>query len=205
MLLSPPSVVVRKAASVLVVRDLACHVAAGAAVGGAPRRGAVEVLLLRRGRGAPAFANAWVFPGGLCEAADGGDARLTAARETFEEVGVLLARCRRAAARDDVRRDAALFARCAQGAHLSALARLASYTTPRAEASAAGGRRFDTDFFVALAPEKARATKVRVARAGASGRAGGRAGCTSEGLLGWGSAMCACVETAQAERGALSS
>ena len=56
--------------------------------------GALEVLILRRpARGS--FAGAWVFPGGLVEDADrasaesGQDAaRIAAARECFEEVGV---------------------------------------------------------------------------------------------------------------------
>lgn len=159
----------RKAASALVVRNQLVQPGAQRAAAGTGS--AVEVLLLRRGRGAPAFANAWVFPGGVCEAADGRDTRRTAARETFEEVGILLAGCveeQGAATRDAVRRDAALFARYAVGADFSAMARLASYTTPRVEARASGGRRFDTDFFVTLAPEGAVATKVRAERFGAS-------------------------------------
>lgn len=49
-----------------------------------------EVLLLRRQRGASFMASACVFPGGAAE--PGEDARTAAARELFEEAGVLLAR-----------------------------------------------------------------------------------------------------------------
>lgn len=49
-----------------------------------------EVFLLRRRKGASFMASAFVFPGGAAEA--GEDARTTAARELFEEAGVLLAR-----------------------------------------------------------------------------------------------------------------
>jgi 8-oxo-dGTP pyrophosphatase MutT (NUDIX family) len=51
-----------------------------------------EVFFLRRRRGASFMANAFVFPGGGCE--PGEDARTAAARELFEEAGVLLARDR---------------------------------------------------------------------------------------------------------------
>ncbi len=49
-----------------------------------------EVFLLRRRRGASFMASAFVFPGGGAEA--GEDARTCAARELFEEAGVLLAK-----------------------------------------------------------------------------------------------------------------
>jgi 8-oxo-dGTP pyrophosphatase MutT (NUDIX family) len=49
-----------------------------------------EVFLLRRHRKASFMASAFVFPGGASEA--GEDARTAAARELFEEAGVLLAR-----------------------------------------------------------------------------------------------------------------
>ena len=53
-----------------------------------------EVFLLRRQSGASFMAIAFVFPGGAAE--EGEDARTAAARELFEEAGVLLAkRCRR--------------------------------------------------------------------------------------------------------------
>lgn len=49
-----------------------------------------EVFLLRRRKGASFMASAFVFPGGGVDA--GEDARTAAARELFEEAGVLLAR-----------------------------------------------------------------------------------------------------------------
>ena len=49
-----------------------------------------EVFLLRRHKKASFMASAFVFPGGATE--DGEDARTAAARELFEEAGVLLAR-----------------------------------------------------------------------------------------------------------------
>lgn len=49
-----------------------------------------EVFLLRRHKRASFMASAFVFPGGASEA--GEDARTAAARELFEEAGVLLAR-----------------------------------------------------------------------------------------------------------------
>ena len=51
---------------------------------------AFEVFLLRRHRGASFMASAYVFPGGAADA--GEDARTAAARELFEEAGVLLAK-----------------------------------------------------------------------------------------------------------------
>jgi 8-oxo-dGTP pyrophosphatase MutT (NUDIX family) len=67
--------VIREAASVILLRSTA--------VG-------FEVLLVRRNRGASFMASAYVFPGGVAE--DGEDARTAAARELFEEAGVLLAK-----------------------------------------------------------------------------------------------------------------
>ncbi|HLL22112.1 MAG TPA: NUDIX domain-containing protein [Kofleriaceae bacterium] len=49
-----------------------------------------EVFMLRRHRGASFMASAFVFPGGTAE--PGEDARTTAARELFEEAGILLAK-----------------------------------------------------------------------------------------------------------------
>jgi 8-oxo-dGTP pyrophosphatase MutT (NUDIX family) len=66
---------VREAASVILLRQAA--------------RG-FDVFLLRRHRGASFMASSYVFPGGATEA--GEDARTAAARELFEEAGVLLAR-----------------------------------------------------------------------------------------------------------------
>src|SRR5215467_10074102 len=49
-----------------------------------------EVFLLRRHKRASFMASAFVFPGGAAE--PGEDARTAAARELFEEAGILLAR-----------------------------------------------------------------------------------------------------------------
>ena len=50
-----------------------------------------EVLMVQRARGAVFMADAYVFPGGRLDESDGGDYALAAAREAFEEAGVLLA------------------------------------------------------------------------------------------------------------------
>jgi len=68
----------REAASVILLRR--------GPKGGAP----FEVFLLRRRKGASFMASAFVFPGGGAEG--GEDARTCAARELFEEAGVLLVR-----------------------------------------------------------------------------------------------------------------
>jgi 8-oxo-dGTP pyrophosphatase MutT (NUDIX family) len=57
---------------------------------GHPEPGGFEVFLVRRRKGASFMASAFVFPGGGADA--GEDARTAAARELFEEAGVLLAR-----------------------------------------------------------------------------------------------------------------
>lgn len=65
----------REASSVILLREAAAG---------------FEVFLLRRRKGASFMASAFVFPGGGAEA--GEDARTAAARELFEEAGVLLAK-----------------------------------------------------------------------------------------------------------------
>lgn len=55
-----------------------------------PARGGYEAFLLRRRRGASFMGGAFVFPGGAADPGDV-DLRATAARELFEEAGVLLA------------------------------------------------------------------------------------------------------------------
>jgi 8-oxo-dGTP pyrophosphatase MutT (NUDIX family) len=65
------------AASVLVLRD-------------AESGGPFEVLLLRRNEKSSFVPGAWVFPGGVADESDGGDLRVTAVRETFEEAGLTL-------------------------------------------------------------------------------------------------------------------
>jgi len=69
--------VIREAASIILLR----RAASGAGL---------EVFLLRRHRSASFMASAYVFPGGAAE--PGEDARTAAARELFEEAGVLLAK-----------------------------------------------------------------------------------------------------------------
>jgi 8-oxo-dGTP pyrophosphatase MutT (NUDIX family) len=72
----------REAASVILLRRPEPDTPAGSDAG-------FEVFLLRRHRQARFMASAFVFPGGAAEL--GEDARTTAARELFEEAGVLLA------------------------------------------------------------------------------------------------------------------
>jgi 8-oxo-dGTP pyrophosphatase MutT (NUDIX family) len=54
-------------------------------------RGGYEVFLLRRQKKSSFMPSAFVFPGGAVEPDDGDDLRITAARELFEEAGVLVA------------------------------------------------------------------------------------------------------------------
>jgi 8-oxo-dGTP pyrophosphatase MutT (NUDIX family) len=68
----------REAASVILIR-------------GRESTGEAEVFLLRRHAGSSFMAKAFVFPGGTKDPEDG-DVRVTAARELFEEAGVLLTR-----------------------------------------------------------------------------------------------------------------
>jgi len=69
--------VIREAASIILLRRIA--VGAG-----------FEVFLVRRHRGSSFMASAFVFPGGAAEQNE--DARTAAARELFEEAGVLFAK-----------------------------------------------------------------------------------------------------------------
>lgn len=153
----------KPAATVLIVRDNAD----------------LEVLMVRRNAGMAFGASAWVFPGGKVADADasddwaglalgGADAsgrslRIAAARETFEESGLLLAYdadgrpasvelCERLSRyRAEVEADPALFARLVRESGLRlALERLvpfAHWITPAFEP-----RRFDTHFFLVAAP-----------------------------------------------------
>ncbi|MDP3736954.1 MAG: NUDIX hydrolase [Hyphomonadaceae bacterium] len=150
----------KPAATVLLVRD-------------APE---LEVLMVRRSAGMAFGASAWVFPGGKVAAADAdprwdeisdGDypdyersLRIAAAREVFEESGLVLAT--RALSTDEcapldtmrgkVEADPALFIEMMREAGLRlALDRLvpfAHWITPNFEP-----RRFDTHFFLVNAPE----------------------------------------------------
>lgn len=134
----------RDAAAVILVRD------AG--------RG-LEVLLVRRPSKAAFMARAFVFPGGARDGDE--DPRVTAARELFEETGVLLAE-----GAVDPGRAAELRARAAAGEalgplleaaglrlDLAALVPFAHWITPSAER-----RRFSARFFLAALPAGQRAS-----------------------------------------------
>lgn len=155
----------KPAATVLLVRD-------------APQ---LEVLMVRRSSGMAFGASAWVFPGGKVAGADADEAwqefsdgsysayerslRIAAARETFEESGLLLAEdrgdgrvpdaevCARLGRfRPEVEADSSVFLRMVKEAGLrltlDRLAPFAHWITPAFEP-----RRFDTHFFLAVAPE----------------------------------------------------
>ena len=129
----------------------------------------LEVFLLRRRKGASFMSGSFVFPGGIAEPGED-DPRITAARELFEEAGVLLARPlaeHRAGhasnddveARDDERARlrarvlagepaAAVIAEAGLGFDPSQLHYFAHWITPSAEP-----RRYDTRFFVAVLPD----------------------------------------------------
>ena len=148
----------RPAATVLLLRD---------GVGGA----GVEVLMTRRSASASFAPGAYVFPGGAIDAADSamhaiaarrstqGDMQLTQAiaaiRESFEELGVLLARHLDGRPADDadiatLRRDQPFAAQCeARGLTLAAdqVYLLAHWVTDRDLP-----RRFDVPFLVARMP-----------------------------------------------------
>ncbi len=141
----------------------------------------LQVLMVRRSAEMAFGASAWVFPGGKVAEADSGDhwpelasgglsgaalaLRVAAARETFEESGLLLARrisdggepdvevCARLdALRADVEADPSLFPRLLHEAglrlSLERLAPFAHWVTPGFEP-----RRFDTHFFLVAAPQ----------------------------------------------------
>ena len=175
-----PHVEVQPAATVMLVRDA-----------GAGTDGSLEVLMLRRHPESVFAANAWVFPGGRVDESDGlatpigagpSDEEasralglpagglaywVAAARECFEEAGILLARhadtgawldtkaewssARLARHRRDVHTGAASLAAVleAEGLvlDLSGVHYVSHWITPPGRP-----RRFDTRFFVAVAP-----------------------------------------------------
>jgi 8-oxo-dGTP pyrophosphatase MutT (NUDIX family) len=154
---------IQPAATVLLVRDAS----------------ALEVLMVRRHSGVAFGADAWVFPGGKVAAADADPAwdaqsdgdyghydrslRIAAAREAFEESGLLLAaradgslagpeECDRLGGqRAAVEADPALFLALMREAGLrlilDRLTPFAHWITPAFEP-----RRYDTHFFLAVAP-----------------------------------------------------
>ena len=175
-----PHVEVQPAATVMLVRDA-----------GAGRGGPLEVLMLRRHPEAVFAADAWVFPGGRVDEADfatpigagpsdeeasaalslpsGGQAYwVAAARECFEEAGILLARHADSGAWLDTTNDwsAARLARHRRDVHagaatlgavleaeglvldLSGVHYVSHWITPPGRTA----RRFDTRFFVAAVP-----------------------------------------------------
>jgi 8-oxo-dGTP pyrophosphatase MutT (NUDIX family) len=110
----------REAASVILLR---------------PAEPGFEVFLLRRHKRASFMASAFVFPGGATE--PGEDARTAAARELFEESGVLLARA-----------DARLDANTLEVPIQAMLRRRILEGTPASAAMAAAGLAWSTDVLV---------------------------------------------------------
>ena len=160
-----PAVPILPAATILMLRD----------------EPAFEVLMVKRHHQIDFAAGALVFPGGKTHAGDAdpaweqrtlgwGDAlpetvplRIAAIREAYEEAGILLARSldgtpfrgdeRASAARDDIGRDRRPFLDLINELDLyldlGALTVFAHWITP-----AMSPRRFDTWFYVAVAPEE---------------------------------------------------
>lgn len=132
----------RPAASVILVRARA-------------GTGEAEVFLLRRHRRASFMSSAFVFPGGAVDPGEEHEPRRTAARELFEEAGVLLGRqpvsaddlaAMRAAVHAGEPFDEVLAARGVELA-LDRVHYFAHWITPSAEA-----KRFSARFFVAELP-----------------------------------------------------
>ncbi len=176
-----PDVEVQPAATVMLVRDA-----------GQRRGGSLEVLMLRRHPESVFAPDAWVFPGGRVDEADGAGTPLgagptdaeasqalglpsgglaywvAAARECFEEAGILLARHPETGAWFDASTElsAARLARCRREVNagvaslddvlqaeglaldLSGVHYVSRWITPPGRTA----RRFDTRFFVAQCP-----------------------------------------------------
>ena len=131
---------IRDAASVILVRPRS-------------RTEGLEVFLLRRHRRAGFMASSFVFPGGVAEPGDD-DPRCTAARELFEEAGVLIAAGiddgERQSLRDQVLAGAdanRLLADRGAGFDLGAFHYFAHWITPSIEK-----RRYSARFYVAALP-----------------------------------------------------
>ena len=148
----PAQAPLREAATLILLRD-----APSGASG-------FEILMVQRQRGASFMADAHVFPGGRLEASDGGDFAVAAAREAFEEAGVLLAADQHgqpvrdldptwlAAGRLSVGKGTTPFATLLAEKGLAADTRefieFARWITPPTEV-----RRFDARFYMAKMPE----------------------------------------------------
>lgn len=140
---STPDSEPRAAASVILVRERPS--------GG----GELEVFLLRRHRRSGFMASSFVFPGGIAEPGDS-HPRVTAARELFEEAGVLLSRSEvpgdtRAEWRERVAAGAdanAVLAEAEVEFDTGALHYFAHWITPTGER-----RRYTALFFIARLPE----------------------------------------------------
>jgi 8-oxo-dGTP pyrophosphatase MutT (NUDIX family) len=144
----------RDAATVVLLRDGEEHGSIGP-----------EVLMVKRNRGASFMADAHVFPGGRLEESDGGDFAFAAAREAFEEAGVLLAVDEQGRAADNLDPAWLEAGRIAVGkgevsfndllaqkrlqADTSGYLYFARWITPPTEP-----RRFDARFFVARVPPR---------------------------------------------------
>ena len=131
------STVPRDAATVILVR---------------PAPAGFEVFLLRRRRGASFMSGAFVFPGGGADEGEA-DPRVTAARELFEEAGILLGACDPAALPALRRRVldgdvcAAVLGEHGLAFDPSALHYFAHWITPSSEP-----KRFSARFYVAVLP-----------------------------------------------------
>jgi 8-oxo-dGTP pyrophosphatase MutT (NUDIX family) len=131
---------IRDAASVILVRSRAATEG-------------LEVFLLRRHRYSGFMASAFVFPGGIAESSDS-DPRNTAARELFEEAGVLIGGELDPGRRDAIRERAvagqdanALLAEVGAAFDLDAFHYYAHWITPSVEK-----RRYSARFYVARLP-----------------------------------------------------
>jgi 8-oxo-dGTP pyrophosphatase MutT (NUDIX family) len=133
----------RLAAAVILVRPRA-------------ENGELEVYLQRRHQRASFMSNSFVFPGGAADASDH-DLRATAARELFEEAGVLLSRTpvaadTRAAWQTLMQAGTAtlgsLLDRAGASLDLEGLRYFAHWITPSRE-----GKRFSAVFYLATLPE----------------------------------------------------
>jgi 8-oxo-dGTP pyrophosphatase MutT (NUDIX family) len=149
--------VIREAATVILLRRAPRSPASAGSLHAGP---GFEVFLVRRNRGASFMASAYVFPGGATE--EGEDARTAAARELFEEAGVLLAVAARDAESEtlEMASQDRLRQRVLGGADATAVLKLAGLTwatdalapwshwiTPSIEK-----KRFSARFFVAELP-----------------------------------------------------